>query len=254
MHHYYMWRSEGCQMGLNISEILSDTLAEMEQTGEFEKHVKDIFRQAVFSAVDSVLNGYKLKRSIEDCLEEKLPEITTDIGLDGYMEFVSQAAKSIVESVQGEELRKHAQAAMETMLLKKRKSIKVSEIIAAFAEECKNQDESLRREHPEFEVEIKNERQTYSDYYYSFGLKLTWNENDNWNRITASFGMLYKPGEPSDIAHLDINGENQKGKIGICRLSKFEALLLSCYYNNTPVEIDVTDPDDVDICVYEGDY
>ncbi|MFT9076534.1 hypothetical protein [Ethanoligenens sp.] len=241
-------------MELNISEILSDTLAEMEQTGEVEKHVKDVFRKAVFSAVDGVLDGYKLRQSIEDRLEEKLPEIVTDIGLDGYMEFVAQAAKSIVESVQGEELRKRAQAAMENMLLKKRKSIKVSEIIAAFAEECKDQDEDMRRDHPEFEVEIKNERQTYSIDYYSFNLKLMWNGNDNWDRITASFGMLYKRGKPSNIAHLDINGENQNGKIGIRRLSKFEALILSCYYNNTPVEIDMTDPDDVDTCVYEEDY
>lgn len=241
-------------MELDVSKILSDTLAEMEQSGEVEKHVKDIFRKAVFSAIDGVLSGYKLKQSIEDRMEEKLPEIVTDIGLDGYMEFVTQAAKSIVESVQGDDLRQRANAAVETMLLKRRNSIKISEIIAAFADECKNQDEDMRREHPEFEVEIKNERQTYSVDYYSFRLDLRWNEKDGWDRITASFGMLYKPGEPSNIAHLDINGENQKGKIGIRSLSKFEALILSCYYNNTPVEIDMTDPDDVDTCVYEEDY
>lgn len=241
-------------MELNVSEILSSTLAEMEQSGEAEKHVREIFRKAVFSALDDVLNGYKIRSAIEKRLEEKLPEIVEDIGLDGYAAYIAQAAKSIVDSVQAEDIRKKANAVMQTTLLTKRESIKISEIIEAFAEEVKRFDDDVRREHDAFDVQINNRDACvgYGNRHYDISLK--YNEDDGIDSLTARFGMMYKPGESTRIAHLELNGHNIDGKIGFRNLDDFSALLLSCYFNKTPVEIDVTDSDAVDTSVWDEDY
>ncbi|MBU2701114.1 hypothetical protein Ga0466249_002225 [Sporomusaceae bacterium BoRhaA] len=246
-------------MKIDIQEIVSNTIKEMEESKKVETLLKENIEKVISSAVKDAVDGYKIKRMIEVKIEKQVGEAIKDVGFLAYNTFVADQVNILLHSVVKEDLANKLSELVGSILLKKRETIKLSEIVAEYRKmyEDMDYDEWQNLDDGHFFAEINNEddgsfrwitivmaqKEQKKSYGYSSS------RGDDEKKINMRL-MVYKD-EPASIVGVEFEGVKLDDISAIRKMSDFEALLLNLYLNKTKVEIDI---DEDDIETYVGGY
>lgn len=236
-------------MKIDIQEIVNNKVKAMEESGVIQKTIEDTIEKSVLGAIDNALDGYRLKREIEDKIKKEVSSIVSDIGFTAYNSFIVEKVKSITEGFCRADIAEKIQKTFDNMLMMKKENIKLSEIFEMYREwVCKEVEDpdkySYERFHVKFEkheihdwydIELAKEKPE-SKYGCSYGddvIKFTLHQSSS-NKGEGWIGNTY----------LDGVNIKEKYKFGSC--TDVELLLVNLTLNQTTIIIDVEDEDDID--------
>ncbi len=234
-------------MEINITKIVEDKLAQMEQDGVIQKAIEDGIEKSILSAVTSAVTGYQFKREIEKQVEDAVGGIAGKCGLSSYNGFIAQKAAEIVQNMYNNDISEKVKRALDDTLVQDYSGIKLSEIFDKYREWVK--------EHTE-------EADQYE--YEQFTCILEHDDDGPWQHLTCKFAdhplensycrkergeieirfCRYNGAEKVRISSLWLNDHDMRQSIRIGTLTSFEAFLVNLCYNETEVEIDLEDVDE----------
>lgn len=255
-------------MVLDISKIVSDKLAQMEADGSIRRFLEEQIEKAVKGAVESAIGGYSLKRAIEEQITAGFPEIVNNIGLSSYNTYIAETVRKVTMAALEGDAQEKIQAAIDGILLKKRDSIRLSEIMAEYRKWVNlNDDEeekrSLNEGHDGYTCAVREEKGRYGSlggnfkyynlYFDEYGDK-DGRSFDDYD-ICVVLSALWIGGK-STVKILDLYFDGMKVSREFVHHSpsSFEALLLNLHFNNTPIIMDVGEIDEDDHYYEVEDY
>lgn len=260
-------------MQIDISKIIQEKLAAMESDGSVKQLIENNVESAVQEAIKSALGGYKMRQELEKVLADMLPDIVKDIGLDGYSVFVAETVKKLAILGIQESARTVINERVEEILLKKRDKVELSEILTMWRSDMNDNDEEEKRDgnedHDGFTCRV-DQRRSSSRYFKYFDLFFD-EEGDKEGGYPDDYAVVVKiqcwTGSGSgydptiqgsyfkgEIQEIYING-NRVSKQFVNRTpSRFEALLMNCYLNKTPIIMDLDKYDEDDHYYETEDY
>lgn len=260
-------------MQIDISKIIQEKLAAMESDGSVKQLIEDNVENAVREAIKSALGGYKMRQELEKVLADMLPDIVKDIGLDGYSVFVAETVKKLAILGIQESARTVINERVEEILLKKRDKVELSEILTMWRSDMNDNDEEEKRDgnedHDGFTCCV-NQHRSNSRYFKYFDLFFD-EEGDKEGGYPDDYAVVVKiqcwtgsgSGYDPTIQGSYFKGEIQELYIDGNRISKqfvnrtpsrFEALLMNCYLNKTPIIMDLDKYDEDDHYYETEDY
>lgn len=237
-------------MVLDISKIIADKLAQLEESGEIKAYIEAEVEKSVKGALHSFLTGYKLQRAIEEECQNGISEIAKEMGLGAYNSLIAQVAAKVVQASVDEDAQEKIEAAIEGVLVKNRKDIKLSEIVSEWKQCIEQDDEETKRDRNEhndgFLCELK-ERKPYSDETFKYYTLLLDEEGDTDTsdlediQIAVRFSIL-RMGESTKkatIKEIIFSGVKLTKEFVHHTPTRFEQLLLNLYLNKANIEMDI---------------
>ena len=241
-------------MSIDINKIAQEKIAEMEKNGEIKKHLEDKLQKLILDSVSSALNGYDVRKKIEEKIESQIAPCLDALDFTAYNSFICEKVKQITEEYLKEDIAKKISNTFEKIFMMKRESIKLSEIFEAYRKWLIDDLEESERyelnnkfyasvENDEgywLECSISKEKPTNSSTYSSVRKDI----------YTCDFGFrVHKKYNQNGIGYIGsvyFEGSSVKDVLKITSYNKFQSLLLNLYYNKTSVIFDVKDESDID--------
>lgn len=230
-------------MNIDISKIIEDKIKDMEEKKIVETTIQETLQNSIVAAVKSALEGYTLRHMIEDKMEKEVSNVVSNIGFTGYNGFIAEKVKEIVQGTLNEDIVAKITKKFNEILVRKRDKIKLSEICDFYRKYiCENTDESEQYDLQYFHVSI-NENEEYHWIDVEFA-----KEKDGYSgdKIKFTIHRRYDNRGFGKIGSLYIDGYGVDKTVSFGHMTDIELLLVNLKYNNTPIEIDVTDEDDID--------
>ena len=232
-------------MNINIEKIVTEKISQMEESGVVKKTLEEKIEKAILSGVSEALDGYDLKRELSGMVSQQVMRIAKDIGFTAYNSFITEKFKEIAESYVRQDVAEKIQKTFDSLLLKKRESIKLSEIFEAYRKYvCETVDTSDKYDYEHFYVRFQK-HDVYGWYDVQFAEKTPEDKYSSRDIIKFTLHFTSKDGT-GFIGNSFINGENVKQKFKFGYLSDFEILILNLTFNATPIIIDIEHEDDID--------
>ena len=235
-------------MELNIQQIADQKIREMHESGQVKKHLEDAVENAVLKAIDQAVNGYEIKRELENAVKKGVSSVAAEIDFTAYNGFIAEKVKQLTEGVLIADVATKLQNQFDSLFIKKTQTIALSEVLDKYRDWiCESVDEAekydLERYYAVIEesdygwltfrmAKAKPERYGYKDpdeCYFTFVI--------HRNKAETGVGRL----SSVTIGNVDYS----KG-ITFKNLSDFEVFILNLLYNDTVITVDVTDEDDID--------
>lgn len=248
-------------MVLDISKIIADKLAQLEESGEIKAYIEAEVEKSVKEALSSFIGGYKLRSAIEaECLNG-VSEIAKEMGLGAYNSLIAQTAAKVVQASLDEDSQEKIKAAIEGVLVKSRKDIKLSEIVSEWKQCIEQDDEETKRDKNEYNdgfLCILKERKMYSGSKFKHYTLLLDEEGDTDTsdledvQIAVKFKPVYMSGfaKKTVIDDIYFSGQRLSKEFVHHTPSSIEQMLMNLLFNKTEVEID-TDSIDWDEHYYD---
>lgn len=244
-------------MILDISKIVSDKLAQMEEDGSIRRFLEEQIEKTVKGAIESAIGGYSLKRAIEEQITAGFPEIVSDIGLSAYNTYIAETVRKVTMATLEEDAQDKIQAAIDGILLKKRESIKLSEIMQEYRKWVNDSDDeeekrSRNEDHDGYTCAVREDKGLYGSSFKSY--KLYFDEEggkdskdlDDYD-IVVDLSLLWTAGKDRVKIHdLYFDGTKVSKEFVHHSPSSFEALLLNLHFNSTPIIMDFDEIDEDD--------
>lgn len=231
-------------MNINIGEIVNNKIKEMEENKIVENLIAETIEKSVVKAVSEAIDGYTIKRTIEKKVEKEVCDIVNDIGFTAYNTFIANKVKDITEGTIRKDLEDKIQGTLNGILLNKKENIKLSDLFEMYRDHLNSDtDEHEKYELENFVVEIEDNDRGWITYKLSKEKsKYSWDKFDiefiiHENYNDESNGTMWK---------VKLDGENVDNSLKLGYRSEFENLLVNLMYNETVIEIDIEDEDDID--------
>lgn len=231
-------------MNINIGEIVNNKIKEMEENKVVENLIAETIEKSVVKAVSEAIDGYTIKRTIEKKVEKEVCDIVNDIGFTAYNTFIANKVKDITEGTIRKDLEDKIQGTLNGILLNKKENIKLSDLFEMYRDHLNSDtDEHEKYELENFVVEIEDNDRGWITYKLSKEKsKYSWDKFDiefiiHENYNDESNGTMWK---------VKLDGENVDNSLKLGYRSEFENLLVNIMYNETVIEIDIEDEDDID--------
>lgn len=231
-------------MNINIGEIVNNKIKEMEENKVVENLIAETIEKSVVKAVSEAIDGYTIKRTIEKKVEKEVCDIVNDIGFTAYNTFIANKVKDITEGTIRKDLEDKIQGTLNGILLNKKENIKLSDLFEMYRDHLNSDtDEHEKYELENFVVEIEDNDRGWITYKLSKEKsKYSWGKFDiefiiHENYNDESNGTMWK---------VKLDGENVDNSLKLGYRSEFENLLVNLMYNETVIEIDIEDEDDID--------
>lgn len=235
-------------MNINIKEIFDNKLKELTESKLIESTLSTAIEKTVLSAINEALDSYSLKRDIEKQIENQVSSCIADIGFTAYNTFIAEKIKEITEGHLRADVVAKIENTFNSIYLQKRDRIKLSEIFDAYRQMiCDSLDESEKYDLRHFYVKFEK-HDTYGWYDVELGEKepeSRYSSSDDIIKFTLHVRGIGATRE-GWIGSTYIDGKKVKGKFKIGNLNDFESLLINIIYNETPIDIDIEDEDDID--------
>lgn len=235
---------EDIYMNINIGEIVNNKIKEMEENKVVENLIAETIEKSVVKAVSEAIDGYTIKRTIEKKVEKEVCDIVNDIGFTAYNTFIANKVKDITEGTIRKDLEDKIQGTLNGILLNKKENIKLSDLFEMYREHLNSDtDEHEKYELENFVVEIEDNDRGWITYKLSKEKsKYSWDKFD----IEFIIHENYNDESNGTIWKVKLDGENVDNSLKLGYRSEFENLLVNLMYNETVIEIDVEDEDDID--------
>lgn len=234
-------------MIINIQDIVNEKIKDMEERKIIEITIGETLEKTILKAVVDALEGYKIKRSIEEKISNEVSSVVNDIGFTAYNSFIAEKVKEITESVCMAEISGKIQDIFNKMLIAKRDIVKISEIFDKYREwVCETVENIEKYDLQNFHIKFeKNEKWGW------FDIELAKKEPAGRYGIgddVIKFTLHRKCDDKSKgfISGVYLDGLDVKKKIRMGHMTEIELLLVNIMYNETPIDIDVESQDDID--------
>lgn len=234
-------------MNIDISKIINDKIKNMDENKIVEKAIEDTIEKTIIKAVTDSIDGYSMKRLIEDKVEKEVSEVVSQVGFTAYNSFIAEKIKKITEGVINDDISKKIEQTFNEILVMKRDNIKLSEICEKYREYiCEEVEESEKYSLENFYVSVEDKGYPYDWLEFKFakeksGYRSILDEGVEFtvhrNRDNKNLGWI-------NTVYIDGNSISDKIKFG--NMSEIESLLVNLAYNKTPIIIDVESEDDID--------
>lgn len=231
-------------MNINIGEIVNNKIKEMEENKVVENLIAETIEKSVVKAVSEAIDGYTIKRSIEKKVEKEVCDIVNDIGFTAYNTFIANKVKDITEGTIRKDLEDKIQGTLNGILLNKKENIKLSDLFEMYRDHLNSDtDEHEKYELENFVVEIEDNDRGWITYKLSKEKsKYSWDKFD----IEFIIHENYNDESNGTMWRVKLDGENVDNSLKLGYRSEFENLLVNLMYNETVIEIDIEDEDDID--------
>lgn len=230
-------------MDLNIQAIADAKIQEMHDSGKITDAIESGIESLILKAIKDALDGYALKRDIENQMSENVSSIVKDIGFSAYNGFIAQKVKDITENVMREDVAQKIQKVFDDMLIIRHDGIKLSEIVEAYRQYLFDSvDEADKWEWREFTCDVQEEVSGSCTWHT---VRLHEKEFGRYEKPEIEFKILVmRDAGAAKISLLYLDGRDIKEALKLGTLSKVDALLCNLYFNETPIILDLEDVDD----------
>lgn len=243
-------------MNLDVQAIADSKIIAMHESGQIQKQLEDDIEKLVLKSIDSALDGYKIRSSVEESVSKSVSEVLNKIDFTTYNGFIAEKVKGLTEGALRADVAQKIQQSFNEIFIKKYDKIKLSEILNAYRKWiCENTEEEDKYSLESFFVEMEDKAPEYSwidftlsrekqDRYSSY-------KDDDYFRFTVHRGYR----EPTNIGYIGstvVFGDTALDKALTINPNEFQAFIMNLVYNKTPVEIDVDSEDDID-CSFDVD-
>ncbi len=237
---------------LDINKIAQDKITAMEESGQVKDHIEKEAEKLVLSSIANAMSGFDIRREIEKKAKESISQVIGALDFTAYNSFIAEKVRQLTEGALREDVAKKVQESLDSIFIRKRESIKLSEIFKAYREwlisdldenEQYELDNHFYAETAEEDIErwlkcrLSKEKpksnylgKTYnSDFDFVFTISRE-SGNSNVGTILTAY----------------IEGKNVQDHLKFYSYNDFEVLILNLLYNKTPIVIDIEDDSDID--------
>lgn len=235
-------------MEININEIASVKIKEMEESGEIHKRIEDGIEKTINDAIDSACKGYKFRSEISEKIEKILGEAACGVNLSAYANFLKDRMNEQIEKYVKSDMINLMRDSFEKVYFNMPEDIKLSDILNKYKEYlCDHLDADDMREWGQISFSFETE-------YNSFIRIKAGNPNkSNYGRYDKGIDInLYKPSSRDGkavISWIRFNGKDFKTCMDLGRLSSFEILMFNLMFTQKEIEVDI----DEDFC-FDADF
>lgn len=235
-------------MNVDVSQIVSDKLAQLDADGIIKRKIEETVEKTVTEAITSELSSYSFRNGISKQVQDSVSKVAADCGFSAYNGFIAQTVKSIVQDLYSTDIAEKVQNALNDVLLQKHENINLSEIFKRYRIwVLENTDEAEKYEHGEYtaDLEVKQDG-SFTHYTCRFAdhpLESGYLGGKERGEIEIRF-CVYGEKQTSTISSLYLNSHNLKDTLKIGTLSAFEAFVANLYYNGTEIVLDTDEVDD----------
>lgn len=237
-------------MEVNISEIVSAKLEQMDRDGIVQKKIEETLEKTVLDVIASELTGYTFRKSISDQVSASISEIAKDCGFSAYNGFIAERVRAIIQDMYTDDISQKVQDALSNVMLKRHENVKLSEVFQAYREwVLKNTKESEKYERQTFtcRLDVKEDGSNFTHYICTFA-DHPLNDKDvrsRYDRADIVLKFLVYGGKGQDtISSIFLDGRNISDTLRIGRLTEFEAFVVNLYYNRTEIILDADTVED----------
>jgi hypothetical protein len=233
-------------MNIDIQAIVNDHIKAMEEKGIIEKTIQETLEKSILGAITSALESYKLRNTIEEKVSKEVSVVAADIGFTAYNSFIAEKIKAITEGVYNADIAAKIQKTFDEILVIKRESIKLSEIFDKYREWVNQYvDEDEKHDLECFHVKFEKD-----EHYGWINIELAQEKPDTYSSERGMIKFtIHKNSDKKGygiIFSVFIDGYDITKNFSFRLMSEFELLLINITYNQTPIEIDIENEDDID--------
>lgn len=206
-------------MELNISEIVTAKLEQMERDGIVQKTIEESLEKSVLNAITSELDSYAFKHAISQQVSQCISGVAAKCGFSAYNGFIAERVKAIIQDMYTTDISQKVQSALNDVMLKKHENVELSEIFQAYRDwVLKNTDEEDKHERREFTRRLnEDERGSFTHYTCTFAdrpLDDTYGSDDHGD-IVLRF-CAYNKENKTAISNVYFDGRNISQSSGPC--------------------------------------
>lgn len=237
-------------MEIKISEIVTAKLEQMERDGIIQKKIEDTLEKSIMDAITSELDGYSFRHSISKQIADNINEVAANCGISAYNGFIAERVKAIIKDMYTEDISQKVQSALNDVMLKHHKDVKLSDIFNAYRKwVLENTDDSEKYERQKFTHQLDVEESgLFTHYTCTFAdhqLDNTFSYHERGD-VVIKF-CQYKDKNRVSISNIYFNNRDISKSLRIGTMTEFEAFVVNLFYNKTEVMMDV---DNVEIDPY----
>lgn len=226
-------------MELNISDILSEKLAQMERDGVIKRKIEESLEKTVLSAISSELDSYSLRQQIAAQVREHVGGVAEQLGLSAYNEYLAVRVRDIVRDLYTEDIAEKVRKYLSDTLLQKHGHVKLSEIFQAYRDwvnEYVDSDDQRERENYTAALDVRVDGR-WKDIRCRFAEDPDGEDSPD---VEIRF-MVWGDEEKTRVSALYLDGNIVGNLVKIGGLSEFECFAANLYFNETEVEMDIGD-------------
>lgn len=231
-------------MAVDFEKIIKNKVSQMENDGSIEKRINDDIEKLIYSAIDSAIGDYGLKRSVESSISANLGNIVENLGMDSYTGFILQRVKAIIaDHMNNDFAEKVSNTLKDTIFAPVTGEHKLSDIFKKYhAYLDENVDLDEKYECREYLADLAERKMYFSDGHV-YTIKLGEKANDD-PEIIIEINDNNSSVIPNTIRSVLINGMDMSKTYRIGYLDEFQRYVCQLYYNKCPITIDEVDVND----------
>ncbi|MGN0630966.1 MAG: hypothetical protein ACI4JN_06520 [Ruminococcus sp.] len=237
---------------LDINKIAQEKITAMEECGKVKEHIEKEVEKLVLGSITDALSSLDIRCAIKIKAKESISQAIDALDFTAYNSFIAEKVRQLTTGALRDDVAKKVQDSFESIFVRKRDSIKLSEIFEAYREWLiSDLDENEQ-------YELNNEFYAGMENDEKFGwLKCRLSKEEPEKNY---FGMVYEGNvdfsftisrNPANsnigkILSAYASGENVRDKMKFHGYNDFEVLILNLLYNDTNIEIDIEDESDIE--------
>ena len=236
-------------MKIDIQKIIADKIEQMEKDKIVEKKIEERVENAILEAIEQAIDVNSIRDDIESIISKEVREGISKIGFTAYNTLIFNEMERVIKETIKDDIAEKISKVFEDILINKKKSIKLSEIVEEYRMLYENIDYDTweRMENGCFDIIWKEETnfikltfsqfpQKYHEIYVGSNDKKIYISMFVENELQED-GTNIKIGE---IISAEFEGKILKDFSRVrSYMSDFEALMLNVVLNNTKIVIDI---------------
>lgn len=236
-------------MEINISEIVSAKLAQMDRDGVIQKKIEETLEKMILDVITTALNGYELRKAISDQVSQNVSEVAKNCGFSAYNGFIAERVRAIIQDMYTDDISRRVQDALNKVMLKRYENVKLSEIFSAYRKwVLKNTEESEKYERQRFTSQLDVQEDGNFTHYICAFADRPLNRSDvrsgyDCVDIVLKFCVYGEEGQTA-ISRIFLNDQDLSKSLRIGTLTEFEAFVVNLYYNKTEIILDAETVED----------
>ena len=231
-------------MSIDIKEIADKKIEEMTANKTIENLITKGIENVITSAITGSINGYKVREEIESKISKEVTKSVEYIDFTAYNSLIVEQFHSLINTVLRDDIAMKVKKLADSILLTKRDSIKLSEIIDEYKKLLK-EEENLENGCFVLNWEEKNDGS-----FRTVIIELKTDKHCEFKQYKLEF-MAYR-NNPFDLNWVYLDGKKLTDFTLLHFVDDFQALIINLYLNRTPVVFDVN-KGDIDTYAYQDD-
>jgi len=239
---------------IDLGSIITQKMNDLFSSGTVHKMITDGIEKTIQAGVADALGSYSLKNLISKEVEKNVSTIVSSVGFSAYNTYIGKTVNELIHGTMAEDLQKKIQNNLNLMLVQKRESITIEELIEEYRKYINNETD-------------EEEQHNRGNWYMS----AAYDERHQWwefvfapedDEIKPSDSFYSKRSKTSDakgftlsknhtilngfsILSVYIKGREGRNSMEVRYMDPFDLFVLNLYMNKTIIIIPADwDPDD----------